>query len=61
MGGAPSHDPADDTFSATLKCHDQNGEVYGVTLLGTGSPSHRADDALLTRIETGADSMPAPV
>jgi hypothetical protein len=26
------HDAENDSFSATVKCHDQNGELYNVTL-----------------------------
>ena len=27
-GGTAVHDPADDAFTATLRCHDANGELY---------------------------------
>lgn len=57
---ACSHAGDDDTFSATLKCHDANGEVYTVTFSRTqitiGSYS---DDAIKTRIETWADTVAA--
>lgn len=60
MGGTPSHDPADDTFSVTLKCHDQNGEVYAVTLTRNRiTISSYADEGILGRIATWADSVPA--
>jgi hypothetical protein len=29
--GTTIHDPDEDGFSATLKCHDPNGEIYSVT------------------------------
>ena len=29
--GTPAHDPADDSFSTTVRCHDANGELYNVT------------------------------
>jgi len=69
MGSAPFatahagtliHDPELDTFSATIRCHDSNGELYNVTLTReTMSVSSYSDDAILTRIETWADSVPA--
>jgi hypothetical protein len=30
--GTPVHAEESDSFSATLKCHDQNDELYNVTL-----------------------------
>ena len=30
-GGTPARDTAHETYSATLKCHDANGEIYMVT------------------------------
>ena len=58
--GTPAHDEAKDTFSATLKCHDPNGEIYLVTL-GRKSVSlaSYSDDGIRTKIETWADSVPA--
>jgi len=57
---AASHAGDDDTFSATLKCHDANGEVYTVSFsrsqVTIGSYS---DDAIRTRVETWADGVPA--
>ena len=57
---ACSHAGDDDTFSATLKCHDANGEVYTVAFsrsqVTIGSYS---DDAIRTRVETWADGVPA--
>jgi hypothetical protein len=29
--GTPVHDPGNDPFSATVRCHDGNGELYNVT------------------------------
>ena len=29
--GTPAHDTGNDSFSATLRCHDANGELYNVT------------------------------
>ena len=30
--GVPVHDEESDSYTATLKCHDQNGELFNVTL-----------------------------
>lgn len=60
MGGTAVHALEDDTFSASLKCHDENGELYTVTFtrdrVTVGSYS---DDAILTTVETWADTVPA--
>jgi hypothetical protein len=58
--GTPVHDAAKDTFSATLKCHDTNGEIYMVTF-GRQSVSltSYSDDAIRTKLETWADSVAA--
>jgi len=29
--GTPVHDTDNDSFSVTIRCHDQNGELYNVT------------------------------
>jgi len=59
-GGSALHDDAVDTFSATLKCHDPNGELYFVTLSRQqiGISSYE-DDSIRTVIETWADGVPA--
>ena len=60
MGGTAVHALEDDSFSASLKCHDENGELYTVTFtrdrVTVGSYS---DDAILTTVETWADTVPA--
>jgi len=59
-GGTAIHDPEVDTYSATLKCHDPNGELYFVTLSRQQvSISSYEDDSIRTRIETWADAVPA--
>jgi len=59
-GGNPVHDLAGDTFSATLKCHDPNGELYFVTFSRNQvSISSYEDDAIRTVIETWSDGVPA--
>ena len=58
--GTAVHNPADDAFSATLRCHDANGELYllnfsrdRVTL------TSYSDEAIRTSVETWADTVPA--
>lgn len=59
-GGTFIHDPADDSFSATLKCHDANGELYNVVISRERvTVQSYSDDAILAKIETWADSVPA--
>jgi hypothetical protein len=58
--GTPIHDPDLDTYSATIRCHDANGEVYTVTV----SRDHidvtsYSDDAILAKVETWADGQAA--
>ena len=59
-GGTAIHDLAHDTYSATLKCHDANGEIYMVTF-GRDSVSitSYSDDAIRTKVETWADTVTA--
>jgi len=59
-GGTPVRDPLNETFSATLKCRDPNGETYNVTF-GRDSVSltSYSDDAIRTKIETWADTVAA--
>ncbi|MDD1689770.1 MAG: hypothetical protein LUQ66_03830 [Methanoregula sp.] len=59
-GGEAVRDSENETFSATLKCRDANGEIYMVTF-GRKSISltSYSDDAIRTRIETWADTVAA--
>jgi hypothetical protein len=59
-GGTCIHDPDLDTYSATIRCHDGNSEVYTVTV----SRDHidvtsYSDDAILAKVETWADGVAA--
>ena len=58
--GTPVRDTGSETYSATLKCHDANGEIYMVTF-GRQSVSltSYSDDAIRTKLETWADSVAA--
>jgi hypothetical protein len=59
-GGTIVRDPAADSFSATLKCHDPNGELYMVNFSRTQvTISSYEDDSIRTRIETWADGVTA--
>ena len=58
--GTPLRDSANETFSATLKCHDATGEIYMVTFgRDTVSITSYSDDAIRTRVETWADTVTA--
>jgi len=59
-GGTPFRDAGNETFSATLRCRDPNGEIYMVTF-GRQSVSltSYSDDAIRTKLETWADTVAA--
>jgi hypothetical protein len=59
-GGTCVHDPDNDTFLAQIRCHDVNGEIYYVYISRDhiDVTSYTAD-AILTKVETWADSVPA--
>ena len=57
--GTPAHDPADDSFSATVRCHDANGELYNVTFSRDRvTVQSYSDNAILAKVETWADTVP---
>jgi hypothetical protein len=59
-GGTVARDPASDNFSATLKCHDPNGELYLVNFSRQQvTISSYEDDSIRTRVETWADGVTA--
>ena len=59
-GGTPARNPGADNFSASLKCHDPNGELYQVNFSRQQvTISSYEDDAIRTVIETWADGVPA--
>lgn len=60
LGGTPSRDSGRETFSATLKCHDANGELYFLTFSRKQvTLTSYTDEAIRLRVETWADSIPA--
>jgi len=58
MGGTPSHDSSEDTFSCALKCHNTNGELFTVTFKRDSVVvSGYEADSILTGIESWADTV----
>ena len=60
MGGDPVNDADGERYSVTLRCHDPSGELYYVSFSRTEIrvTSYEAD-AILTTVETWADTVPA--
>ncbi|MFA4826509.1 MAG: hypothetical protein WC593_15270 [Methanoregula sp.] len=59
-GGTPYRDTDNEAYSATLRCHDANGEIYQVNFSRDRvSITSYSDDAIRTRIETWADTVAA--
>jgi hypothetical protein len=58
--GTAVHDPADDNFTATLRCHDANGELYMLNFSRDRvTLTSYSDEAIRTSVETWADTVPA--
>ena len=58
--GTAIHDPDNDTFSATLRCHDPNGEIYYVNFARDRlNVTSYSDDAVLGKVDTWADTVAA--
>jgi hypothetical protein len=58
--GTALHDAENDAFSATLKCHDANGELYMVNFSRDRvTLTSYSDEAIRTAVETWADSVAA--
>jgi len=58
-GGTAAHDTDGDTYSTTVKCHDPNGEIYSLVFSRDQvSLSSYEDEAIRTKIETWADTVP---
>jgi len=56
----PYPDRLDDSFSATIRCHDANGELYNVTFSRDRvTVQSYSDNAILAKVETWADTVPA--
>jgi hypothetical protein len=58
--GSALHDSENDTFSATLKCHDANGELYMLNFSRDRvSLTSYSDEAIRESVETWADTVTA--
>ena len=58
--GTAVRDSDNETYSATLKCRDPNGEIYMITFTRERvSLTSYSDDAIRTKVETWADSVAA--
>ncbi|HVP96733.1 hypothetical protein [Methanoregula sp.] len=58
-GGIPAHEMDSDTFSATIKCSDANGEIYNLLLARDKvTLSSYEDESIRTKVEAWADSVP---
>ena len=59
-GGTAIRDTDNESFSATLKCHDPSSEIYMVNFSRQRiSITSYSDDAIRTKVETWADTVPA--
>ncbi|MFY9799798.1 MAG: hypothetical protein WAK10_00960 [Methanoregula sp.] len=59
-GGTAVRDSEHETFTATLRCHDANGELYFINFSRTQvTLTSYSDDAIRTTVETWADTVPA--
>ena len=58
MGGTPSHDSSEDSFSCALKCHSSNGEIFTVTFRRDSIVvSGYEADSIVAGIESWADGI----
>ncbi len=55
IGETCVHATDDDSFSATVRCHGANGELYNVAVTVSGYEA----DAILATVEAWADAVPA--
>lgn len=59
-GGTAVRDPGSEAYSATLKCHDANGELYMVNFSRDRvTLTSYTDEAIRTAVETWADTVAA--
>ncbi len=60
MGGTAHRDTENESYSATLKCHDPNGELFNVVLARESVRLNSySDDQIRNKVETWADGVPA--
>jgi hypothetical protein len=59
-GGTAIRDSEHETYAATLRCHDANGELYFVNFSRNQvTLTSYSDDTIRTAVETWADTVPA--
>jgi len=59
-GGTAARDSDTETYSATIKCHDPNGELYDLTFTRSKvSLTSYEDEAIRAKVEAWADTVPA--
>lgn len=59
LGGTAVRDLANEKFATTLRCHDANGEIYFVNFSREQvTLTSFSDDAIRSRVETWADTVP---
>ncbi len=59
MGGTAVRNSEAESFTCQLRCHDSNGEVYTVSFgRDTVRLTSYQDDAIRTKVETWADTVP---
>ena len=60
LGGTASRDFANERYAATIRCHDANGEIYFVNFSrDLVTLTSFSDEAIRSRVETWADTVPA--
>ena len=60
LGGTAVRDSDSEKYTTTLKCHDQNGEIYFVDFSRSQVRlSSFSDDAIKSKVETWADTVAA--
>ena len=59
IGATGVHVSDDDSYSATIRCHDANGELFNVAITRTAvTVSGYEADAILATVENWADAVP---
>ncbi len=59
-GGTAVRDTDSETYSATIRCHDPNGELFNITFSRKRlTLTSYSDEAIRTKVETWADTVAA--
>ena len=60
LGGTPFRDSENERYTATVRCHDANGEIYYVNFSRDQvTLTSFSDEAIRSRVETWADTVTA--